>query len=70
MPTVRRGSRLCVVRFVEVGGDYHPVPMREGEVVGHPDDDPTRVWIRWTTGDRAGTVELMRTEDAVRWAWR
>lgn len=66
-----RGTRLCVWHAVECpDGGYRPAPVRDGEVLGHPIGDPSRVWVRWAGGDKAGQLELMRTEDAERWVWR
>ena len=65
-----RGTRLCISHVVETPDGYMPVPVREGEVLGHPVGEPGYVLVRWTSGSRTGRIELMRVDEAERWVWR
>lgn len=60
-----RGARLVVTTTIDTGDGYECVPVREGEVIGHPVGDPSRVWVQWMRG-REGR-QLMRTEEAALW---
>jgi hypothetical protein len=65
-----RGTRLIVTRTIDTGEGYDVQPLREGHVEGHHIDDPSRVWVQWTTGDGAGSRQLVRVDQAERWVWR
>ena len=66
-----RGTRIIITVAVETDdGDYAVMPLREGYVEGHHPDDLSRVWVQWTSGDRAGERQLLRATQAARWVWR